>query len=136
MNRKTPIPQLSVFFLLVLWVIPLSGCSALLGFGSALAITHVEDTLQLAWDAEQGGIAGTPSATASFNVYYRRLGTLTWIFLQATGNSIPAATISRIGYGKYEFAVETVSNDGKISAKHTSMDYSAWPAGGWYLKWD
>lgn len=51
----------------------------------------------------------------------------------------PSFTISvgasSLGYGSYELAVTSVDATGVESARHSSLDWSADPASGWYVNW-
>mgnify|MGYP000966105626 CR=1 FL=1 len=116
-----------------------SGCSAFLDKSGPLPIVFSEEVLALAWEADDTGIDGSGDTVARFNVYYRELGTLPWVFLSATPDGSPATTINRgvlIGGGSFEFAVQSVYADGTTSELHKSSDFSASPPGGWYLKWN
>ena len=115
----------------------LTGCGFLLTASGPSPITVVGDLLSLSWDADQTSIPDTPSATAYFDLYYRRLGTLSWTHIHQTPDFRTAATILRgsLPPGNYEFAVQAVYHNGRTSELHTSTDFTAWPPGGWYVQW-
>jgi hypothetical protein len=117
-------------------LITLVGCALATSPKGPLLIKYSQDTLVLAWDDEQDGIQGSPSTVAYFNIYFRSLGTMDWNYLSSTPDSNASVTIRRIGDGKYEFAVQSVMNNGTKSELHSSAEFSASPAGGWYLQWN
>lgn len=136
MRRTNSLKALKLIVILASSTAFISGCSVLLSSSGPLPVTYAEDTLVLAWDADHESIEGSASATVSYKIYYRELGTLTWIYLQSTPDDRATATIQRIGNGSYEFAVQSVLGNGKTSERHGSSDFSASPPGGWYLKWE
>ena len=83
----------------------------------------------LSWDAPE-------TAVSEYRLYQRPRGASGWALLVA-GLPSPEATITaaQLDYGNYEFAVSTVNADGAESDLHTSLDETADPGSGWYLKW-
>ena len=102
-----------------------------------VSIEFAGEALTLAWDENLKGIEGTQSAITHFDVLYRPLGTLAWVYLQSTTGALPTITIQKqsVGIGKYEFAVQAVYGNGGKSDIHGSSDITANPPGGWYLNW-
>ena len=93
-------------------------------------VTNPEVTL--AWDPP-------PSSVASYKLFYRNHGAVSWTFLA----EVPAAdtsqftlTHSGFGNGDFDFGVVAVSAAAAESAMHTSLDPTAYPDSGWYLRWE
>lgn len=40
-----------------------------------------------------------------------------------------------VGDGVFDFAVSSVNNLGAESARHTSLDFTSSPVGGWHIRW-
>lgn len=135
--HKERFRRYSLFIIILISVFFLSGCRFFLSLSGPIPVDYHEHTLTLSWENEHTEIEGTPVATAYFNVFYRDLGTTEWTFLQTTDDSQSSISIRHgsLGDGDYEFAVQAVYNNGKTSALHCSSDFSAWPPGGWYLRW-
>ena len=137
MPLKTPVSRIRVF-LYIAAALVLSGCPLpLSSSGGPLPYQYNKDALILAWDAEQTGIEGTLSATSHFDVYYRPYGKPVWIFIKSTPDFRNSISImhDEVGDGDFEFAVQAVYNSERTSDMHGSSDFSAWPAGGWYIRW-
>jgi hypothetical protein len=113
-------------------------CVSLSGDTGPVEIVAAADTITLAWDGSAGPeLDEIPSSISHYEVFYRSRGGRQWVRLAESGGPNPTYTIRRyqLAYGEYEFAVRSVRNDGRASRMHTSVDYDAWPPGGWYLKW-
>jgi len=113
-----------------------SGCSFFLQDSGPVPITVSTSSFFIAWDADGESLIDLPSSTDYFKLYYRELFAKDWIFLKSTmGNrSMVTVTVAELeGNGNYEFGIEQVYNNGRSSEIHGSTDFSAKPAGGWYL---
>ncbi|MBN2656306.1 MAG: hypothetical protein JXR86_04540 [Spirochaetales bacterium] len=73
----------------------------------------------------------------SYNLYFKIHGSPLWRSLDTVYNGTPrfSLSISRIGEGSWDFGVSAVDSEGYESEIHSSLDYSADPAAGWYLTW-
>ena len=129
--------RFAAFTAILASVFVLSGCPGLFSSFGPLPIEYTESQLTLSWDDNTGGIEGTPSGVDYYDLYYRSLGMVSWVYLLSTSDNKTTATVaqSSTGYGKFEFAVQTVYENGSKSKLHTSADLSAWPPGGWYVNW-
>jgi hypothetical protein len=113
-----------------------SGCSFLLQSSGPVPITVSSNYFLISWDAEEEILSELPSSTSYFNLYYRKLFAKDWIFLKSTyGNkNIVTVNVSELrGNDSYEFGIEQVYKNGRTSEIHGSTDFTAKPAGGWYL---
>jgi hypothetical protein len=136
-----PFPKSLLRYLLFLLVLVcLFGCKLPLedfvGELGALPI-HIElDSFLLAWEAEEPRIPELQSATKHFNIYYREPDQKKWNYIKSTSGFRLLITVSAVelgGYGTYELGVSEVLNNGRELDIHSSTDFSAKPAGGWYL---
>ncbi|WP_143305763.1 hypothetical protein [Marispirochaeta aestuarii] len=121
-------------------LIYLSGCKLPLEdfFGEMGALpVHLErDSFMLAWEAEEPRIPDLPSSIEHFNIYYRNPDQEKWNYIKSTSGFKLCITLSAVelgGYGTYELGVSEVLNNGRELDIHSSTDFSAKPAGGWYL---
>ena len=104
----------------------------------SLQIVHTSAQLTLAWDPPVTDIPRSPSEVGSYRIYCRDRGTLYWRYLgEVEADLHPQHTISHdtLGDGLYEFAVQAVTIEGRVSPLHTSLDSSADPISGWYAFW-
>lgn len=88
------------------------------------------DQAVLAWDAPANDVD-------HYELYYRIHGESDWVLLDTIpATPEPQYTISYedFGEGEFEFGVVAVGADGE-SEMHTSLDSSASPRTGWYLRW-
>lgn len=86
--------------------------------------------ITLGWDAP----SGSPSA---YRVYFRIHGQTDWVQLaEILATPSPEYTISwdTLKNGEFDFGIVAVY-DATQSGMHTSLDKSASPETGWYLKW-
>ena len=86
----------------------------------------------LAWDPP-------PSAVTSYKLYYRHHSEADWTFVATVpAAASPEVTLahSSFGNGDYEFGVVAVSAAAAESPMHTSLDTTAYPDSGWYLRWE
>jgi hypothetical protein len=100
------------------------------GCAELCLVTNPEVTL--AWDPSS-------SEVAAYKLYYRDHGAAGWTFLA----ELPAAetpqfslTHSNFGDGDFDFGVVAVSTAAAESPMHTSLDPTAYPDSGWYLRWE
>jgi hypothetical protein len=89
--------------------------------------------------ADQAVLAWDPPAedVEQYELYYRLHGESDWVLLDTVPASPnPQYTISYedFGDGEFEFGVVSVRGTAE-SAMHTSLDSSADPRTGWYLRW-
>ena len=83
------------------------------------------------WDAPSGEVA-------SYNIYYREHGFISWELLAnvpATENSYTVDAPELYGLA-LDFAMQSVDGSGNESELHTSLDEDVDPPTGWYLFWD
>ena len=72
-----------------------------------------------------------------YQVYFRIHGTADWVQLgEAPAAPAPQYTVlhTTLGNGEFDFGVIAVY-DTSQSSRHTSLDASASPTTGWYLRW-
>jgi hypothetical protein len=89
------------------------------------------DSFTLAWDPP------SPEPATGYRIYVRERGTEEWAYLvEVAADAAPSTTITTdiLAYGRYEFAVSSVSSSME-SRIHTSMDDDAMPATGWFVNW-
>lgn len=130
---------LAAILLVVMTMATLGSCRQLFGSDTGpLEVAASGAEVTLAWDpASTSQISETPSAVNHYKIYYRAYGSQGWASLGATDGPVTRYTISQddLDYGQWEFAVQSVRNDGRQSQMHSSSDFDAWPTGGWYLNW-
>ena len=93
-------------------------------------VTNPEVTL--AWDPP-------PSSVASYKLFYRDHGAASWTFLaELPAAETPQFTLTHpsFGNGDFDFGVVAVSTAAAESPMHTSLDQTAYPDSGWYLRWE
>ena len=127
-------------FLSILLVFLIAGCELSLDFLydeiGATPVIIARDSFLLGWEAEDPDIPDLPSALHHFNIYTRELHSKRWILLKETAGFKLMTTLSVVemgGYGSYELGIAEVLNNGTVEEIHSSMDFDARPAGGWYL---
>lgn len=92
-------------------------------------------SITLAWDAPQAPLRLGP---VEYRVYYAKHGTHSWNLLAEVGaTESPKYTVnySDLGSGHWMFAVSAVMDNRGVSRLHSSIDLTADPLGGWYVKW-
>lgn len=99
----------------------------------AQCFTITSDRLTFGWDQPAGEIE-------SYKVYYLPIADLhaPWKFLcavPATDGPQCVITESVVGSGAVAIAVSAVYANGLESAKSSSLDASASPPDGWYIRW-
>jgi len=127
-----------IYILLITLIISVySGCSFFLQNSEPIPITVSTSSFLIAWDAEEESLNNLPSSTSHFNLYYRELFAKDWILLKSTeedNEKMITVNVSELeGSGNYEFGIEQVYRNGRTSEIHGSTDFTAKPAGGWYL---
>ena len=127
-----------IFILLITLIISVySGCSFFLKDSGPVPITVYTASFLIAWDAEEESLNNLPSSTSHFNLFYRELFAKDWILLKSTeeeNEKMITVNVSELeGIGNYEFGIEQVYRNGRTSEIHGSTDFTAKPAGGWYL---
>jgi hypothetical protein len=105
--------------------------------GYGIMVTTKSITLE--WDPPPLHFSYSDLAVNRYSVFYRSHGAQSWEFV----GSVPASENPSIvlhhsdfGNGCYEFAVQAYSDIGGGSPLHTSLDATAQPFGGWFLKWE
>lgn len=138
MGQITLKKAITGFLLVILSGLALTGCrnphgQTIIG---AVPIIVSNDTFFIGWDSQEPSIASLPSSINSFNLYYRELYGRDWIYLKTTRHYTDFIVLSSqdfAGDGEYEIGIEEVYFNGEKSTIHKSTDFSASPAGGWYL---
>lgn len=100
------------------------------GAGDAPPMMTSAAQVILAWDPHAGVVQ-------SYRVYFRLHGNEDWVYLgDVSPDPDPQYTVehSMLGNGEYDFGVTAVI-DGAESSLHSSLDPTASPTTGWYLKW-
>lgn len=127
-------------FLSILIFSVFSGCK--LGLiaktSESLEIVVKGESFTLAWDPGGPEIPNDPNFVVRYNIYYRNHGSYYWRFLmkiESSGNPECLITDKEIDYGRYDFAVSAINEQGETSALHSSLDSSANPFSGWYINW-
>ncbi len=96
----------------------------------AVAEPTAASQITLAWDPPAGAIE-------KYRVYFRIHGTADWVQLaEIPAAPAPEYTVlhSALGSGEFDFGVVAVQS-GNQSSLHSSLDATANPTAGWYLKW-
>ena len=89
-------------------------------------------TLTLAWDPPEAWGA----MVRKYSLYFRQMNGSTWSKLgTSTSTAFEVSQKSVGGNGTYVFGVSAILPDGSESPMHSSLDFSANPAGGWYVFW-
>lgn len=112
------------------------GCSFFFQNSGPVPITVSTSTFFIVWNSEEESLSDLPSSTDYFKLYYRELFAKDWILLKSTRGKQSRVMVSVFeleGNGNYEFGIEQVYRNGRSSEIHGSTDFSAKPAGGWYL---
>jgi hypothetical protein len=95
-------------------------------------VARTSSQIVLAWDPPS-----TP--VSSYEVYFRVHGDSSWTKLgEAAATATPEFTVlhSDVGSGVFDFAVVSRNDLGLESDMHTSLDATADPTTGWYLRWE
>jgi hypothetical protein len=121
-------------------LLALTGCNLLrsVGLGDERVIVARSSALILAWDPPPTDIPGHQTEVSAYEVYFRSHGQTTWEHLgeiPADGNPTFTVEHAWLGDGLYDFAVCALTQDGRISALHSSLDNYAQPFSGWYVFW-
>jgi hypothetical protein len=85
-----------------------------------------KDSFLLRWD-----YSGEYDA---FQVYYRSHSSNIWFKLKETNTKQLVINNSLLNYGVYDFAVSAILN-GEESELHSSLEKTAIPSTGWYVRW-
>ncbi len=121
---------------MLLSVFRLAGCR--FPPSGSLPIVVSSQTIILEWDPPAAQLSSTQFAPFSYRVYYSQHGFRRWILIGEIPASVAPQFLihhSDLGDGLFDFAVTTVNSQGQESALHTSLDFSASPAGGWHVLW-
>lgn len=124
------------YAILITLIVTLISCSMLLEQTGPVPVEITADSFIITWRSEKANISDLPSSLKSFRLYYRRLGTEKWHFIRTTKKCKLKAfiAVSELnGYGSYEFGVQQIYNNEKVSEIHKSTDFNSIPIGGWYL---
>lgn len=96
------------------------------------AVLYSEATLTLKWDYDD------EMPIEYFRLYFKAHGSPNWTsMILLTKITEAEATINhnKLGDGSWDFGVSAVVNNTE-SEIHSSMDHSASPETGWYIKWN
>ena len=96
-------------------------------------------SITLEWDPPHAYFAAPGINILYYSVYIRVHGSSTWTFVDSIlPSENPSLTVyhSDFGDGWYEFAVSASTYLGGESRLHSSIDPTARPFGGWYIKWE
>jgi len=104
------------------------------------AATKSADLQEVTVTANQIVLQWDPPAqpVAKYDVYYRAHGSGSWTLLaEIPATPAPEYTVahSTLGNGSWEFGVVAIDADGNRSQNHTSLDPTAEPVTGWFVKW-
>ena len=127
-----------ILVLLVFSLTAFSSCKMVMGTDESLEIVVKGSSFTLAWDPGGPEIPNDPNFVVRYNVYYRVHGSYYWRFLMETessGNPDCLITDNEMDYGRYDFAVSAVNEQGGTSSLHSSLDGTANPFCGWYINW-
>lgn len=127
-----------ILVLLVFSLTAFSSCKMVMGTDESLEIVIKGSSFTLAWDPGGPEIPNDPNRAVRYNVYYRVHGSSSWYLLikiESSGSPECLITNEYIDYGRYDFAVSAVSEQGSESAFHSSLDRTANPFCGWYINW-
>jgi hypothetical protein len=95
------------------------------------------DSILLEWDPP-ASIETQDLPVKAYKIYYRIHDMPCWSLLAVIpAERYPKHVIyhSEVGNGPFDFAVSAVILDNRESNRHTSLDLSADPVGGWYVLW-
>ena len=104
----------------------------------ALEIVVKGSSFTLAWDSGGPEIPNDPNRAVKYKVYYRVHGSYYWRLLmeiESTGSLECVIKNEYMDYGRYDFAVSAISEQGNESSFHSSLDKTANPFTGWYINW-
>lgn len=137
-RRKTNKQPFSRLVFIAIALITVAGCGIFDGASGPRAIPVESPTLTIAWAPPVAG--RSEGAISAYRVYARARGSSIWRHLGSVEpTAAPSFSItigeSSLGYGSYELAVSTVARGGAESARHSSLDWDADPASGWYVDW-
>jgi hypothetical protein len=99
--------------------------------GKQEMVSIATDQLTLLWDPPAGSVD-------HYTVYFRIHGTSGWTSLgNAPADPVPQFTVahSLLGDGEFDFAVTAVDAEDRMSSYHSSLDATAQPTSGWYIRW-
>ena len=138
--------RLAALAVTALAVLPVSGCTMAI-LHNLLGPSEVEETtdpaggciqylcdteiVTLAWDPPPGEITG-------YRVYYRVHDSGGWTLVgEVPVDDDPEIELlhADFGDGDYDFGVIAVDVESEESTMHTSLDPTAQPTTGWYLRW-
>jgi hypothetical protein len=95
--------------------------------GASILISSA-DSVTLAWDAPESG-------AAKYIVSCRVHGQNDWQELGETVSTEYTIQYAVLGDGEFDFAIIAESDVGVRSVVHVSLDTTADPTTGWYLRW-
>jgi len=126
--------------LIIFSIIIFTSCKMVIGtsIDESLEIVVKGNSFSFAWDPGVPEIPNDPNFVVRYNVYYRVHGSYFWRFLtdiKSTGSPECLITDELMDYGRYDFAVSAVNEQGETSTLHSSLDSTANPFCGWYINW-
>ncbi|MBD3347193.1 MAG: hypothetical protein GF401_19235 [Chitinivibrionales bacterium] len=107
--------------------------------GGPQMLVCTDDTLNLCWDAPDQ--TDSSNTIESYELCYREHDTgSTWTVIDTniSAGSTTCFTVSHadLGNGVFDFAVRSVAVNGTKSDYHTSIENTAIPSSGWFVRWD
>ncbi len=111
----------------------LSGC----GFSPSLALPLIvtSDTVTIEWDPSPVRINAPEQEILSYKVFISPHKLELWnLVTEVPASDNPSITLSYMKDGEYDIGVRAVTV-GDESPLHSSLDFSAYPYGGWYIIW-
>ena len=99
-------------------------CTDLFTNVGPLMVDYTYKDIILSWDDDEYYIQSAWSID-HYNLYYRDFRTFNWNYLDSTKGSETIITVHQnvLSYGKYEFAIEAVFQNGETSDLHSSTDF-------------
>lgn len=106
--------------------------------GDTLPISVSAERITLAWDPPPGRHPVPAMAIGSYRIYVAAHNSGAWRWLgEAPASEHPQYSVEHddVGDGFFDFAVSAVNQLGQESDRHSSLDFTASPVGGWYIRW-
>jgi len=106
--------------------------------GLVNVIVCQSDSIQILWDPPSN--SGYGGNVVYYELFYRIHGDIGWKLLEREIgiSDLPGLYLRHesLGNGDFDFAVRSVSDNGNKSELHSSLDSTANPSSGWYLRWN
>ena len=122
--------------IVLITILLLSSCKFFTYTDAPVEIQVKAERFTIAWDEPAPETSTTQNEIKTYKLYYRHYkSNEEFILLDEMRNLEYTVTREKIDYGKYEFAVCFVDQNGNESPYHISTDRTADPITGWYLNW-